>query len=207
MKIVVFGATGGTGKQLVQQALAQKHEVTAFVRNPAKLDIKHKNLRVFQGNILDKSDLLKAMMGKDAVLSTLGARSILKKTSVISEGAKNIIAAMKKHKVKRLIFESAFGVGESRSKAGLLGKVDNIVLKNIFADKVKQEEYIRKSGLDWVIVRPAILTNGPKKGTYRTGEDIKIRFFATISRADVSDFMLKQLSQDDYTRKTPTICY
>lgn len=207
MKIVVFGATGGTGKQLVQQALGQKHEVTAFVRNPAKLDIKHENLRVFQGNILDKSDLEKAMMGKDAVLSTLGARSILKKTSVISEGTKNIIAAMKKHKVKRLIFESAFGVGESRSKAGLLGKVDNIVLKNIFADKVKQEEYIRKSGLDWVIVRPAILTNGPKKGTYRTGEDIKIRFFATISRADVSDFMLKQLSQDDYIRKTPTICY
>jgi putative NADH-flavin reductase len=209
MKLLVFGATGGTGREIVAQALEQGHVVTVFVRNPAAISTKHDRLKVAQGDILDYPSVETAVQGQDAVLSALGVRKLSKNT-ILSDGTKNIIQAMERHGVKRFICESSLGVGDSR---GQLGWVFNVFiiplfLRNVFRDKEAQEQYIQQSSLEWVIVRPAALTNGPRTGAYRSGFSPTDRTItAKISRADVADFMLKQLTDDSYLRKTPGLSY
>ena len=210
MNLLIIGATGGTGRQLVEQALAQGHNVTAFVRNPAKVRIKHEWLSVAKGNVLDNETVDKAVQGKDAVLSALGHKRWLGKTTILSEGTRNIIAAMKKHGVRRFICETSLGIGNSRGNLGLYYTlfVIPLLLYLYFKDKELQERYIMESNLDWIIVRPGQLTNGKRRGLYRPGPDVGSKFFTVrISRADVADFMLKQLTDDSYLRKTPGIAY
>jgi putative NADH-flavin reductase len=198
MKLLIFGATGGTGREVVAQALDQGHHVSAFARNPAAITTKHDHLKVAHGDILDYPSVAAAVPGQDAVLSALGVRK-LRKNTVLSDGTKNLIRAMERHGVRRLVCESSLGVGDSR---GQLGWVVNLLiiplfLRNVFRDKEVQEQYIKQSGLDWVIVRPGALTAGPRTGVYRSGfspTDQTIR--GKISRADVADFMLKQLTDD-----------
>jgi putative NADH-flavin reductase len=209
MKLLIVGSTGGTGLELVEQALEAGHLVTAFARRPVAVKIKHSNLKVNQGEILDYSSLEAAVEGQDAVLSALGVRQLGKNT-ILSDGTRNLIQAMEKLGVKRLIVESSLGVGDSR---GQLGPMHNwfvmpVLLRNVFADKETQESVIRASRLDWVIVRPAILTNGPRTGRYKAGfapsnQSIK----RTISRADTAEFMLKQLTDNTYLHKTPGLSY
>jgi len=209
MKLLILGATGPTGVDLSEQALEAGHHVTAFARRPHAVQIRHANLNVHKGDILDYSSLEDAARGQDAVLSALGVRQLGKNT-ILSDGTRNIIQAMKSLGIKRLIVESSLGVGDSR---GQLGPVYNwfvmpVLLRNIFADKEVQEALIRESGLDWVIVRPAILTNGPRTGKYRAGfgpDNHSIK--AKISRADTAEFMLKQLTDDTYLYKTPGLSY
>jgi len=251
MKLLIFGATGGTGRALVEQALEQGHSVTAFARDPAKITAKHERLKVAQGNIFDRHAVDAAVAGQEAVLCALGNRfnwlalvlaivvsQIIVRTiamphslrllidiglpvltlllvvarvpPVVSQGTKNIVCAMEREGVKLFICESSLGVGDSK---GQLGPFYNffllpVLLRNVFADKEIQEKVIEASTLDWVIVRPAVLTNGPRTGTYKTGfgvEDKAIR--GSISRADVADFMLKQLKDPTYRRKTPGVSY
>ena len=212
MKLLIFGATGGTGRALVVQALEQGHRVTAFVRNPAAITMKHDNLAIVPGDILDYASVERAVEGQDAVLSALGTK-VLRKNTIISDGTRNIITAMEKYDVKRFVCESALSIGDSRPQQKQLGLFYNIIiipllLRNMFQDKEAQERYIMQSTLDWVIVRPGILTNGPRTGVYRSGfsaTDTSIK--AKISRADVADFMLKQLTDDTYVRKTPGLSY
>ena len=209
MKLLILGATGATGLELMEQALEAGHEVTAFARRPEAVQLKHANLRVHQGGILDYSTVEAAVQGQDAVLSALGVRRLGKNT-ILSDGTRNLIEAMEKLRVKRLIVESSLGVGDSR---GQLGPVHNwfvlpVLLRNIFADKETQESLVRASRLDWVIVRPAILTNGPRTSRYKAGfapdnQSIKRK----ISRADTAEFMLKQLTDDIYLHKTPGLSY
>jgi putative NADH-flavin reductase len=209
MKLVAFGATGGTGRAIVAQGLEQGHVVTAFVRNPAAVTTKHERLKLVQGNVLDYPSVQAAVQGQDAVLSALGVRK-LRKNSILSDGTKNILRAMGQHGVRRFVCESSLGVGDS---LGQLGWVFNLFilplfLRNIFSDKEVQEQSIRQSGLDWIIVRPAVLTNGPRTRVYRSGfgsTDRTIR--GKVSRADVADFMLRQLTDDTYLRKTPGLSY
>ena len=209
MKLLVFGATGGTGREIVAQALERGHVVTVFVRNPAAITTKHDHLKVVQGNVLDYPSVEAAVQGQDAVLSALGVRK-LRKNTILSDGTRNIIHAMERHGLKRFICESSLGVGDSR---GQLGWVFNIfiiplLLRNVFQDKEAQEQYIQQSSLEWVIVRPAALTNGPRTGVYRGGFSPTDRTItAKISRADVADFMLKQLTDNSYLRKTPGLSY
>ncbi len=165
MKLLVFGATGGTGREIVAQALDQEHLVTAFVRNPAAITTKHEKLKLAQGDVLDYPSVEATVQGQDAVLSALGVRK-LRKNTVLSDGTRNIIRAMEQHGVKRFVCESSLGVGDSR---GQLGWVFNLFivplfLRNIFRDKEVQEQYIKRSKLDWIIVRPAVLTSGPRTG-------------------------------------------
>jgi putative NADH-flavin reductase len=191
--------------ELVKQGLDAGHEVTAFARQPRAVKISHAMLRVQQGDILDCAAVEAAVQGQDAVLSALGVRKLAKNT-VLSQGTRNVIQAMQKAGVKRLIVESSLGVGDSR---GQLGAWYNwflipVFLKHIFADKDTQESLVRSSRLDWVIVRPATLTNGPRTGRYKadfppTDTSISRR----ISRADTAEFMLKQLSDDRHLGKTP----
>jgi putative NADH-flavin reductase len=208
MKVLIVGATGATGLELMEQALEAGHGVTAFARRPAAVQLKHPSLTVHQGNILDYSSVEAAVGGQDAVLSALGVRRLGKNT-MLSDGTRNVIQAMEKLGVKRLIVESSLGVGDSR---GQLGRFYDwfwlpLLMRNIFADKETQELLVRSSRLDWVIVRPAILTNGPRTGRYKAGSIPFTSFQRKISRADTAEFMLKQLTDDTYLRQTPGLSY
>lgn len=210
MKILVIGSTGGTGRAIVEQALAQGHHVTAFARRPEKVTLRHERLEIVQGNVLDENSVSAAVQGKDAVLSALGHKQWFIKTGILSEGTRNIIAAMQKHGVKRFVCETALGIGDTRGKLGLYYTlfVIPVIVFFYFKDKERQERYIQESGLDWVIVRPGQLTNSGKRGAYRHGAQVGSWWrTVTISRADVADFMLKQLTEDTYLRKTPGIAY
>jgi putative NADH-flavin reductase len=168
MNVIILGASGLTGRELLKQALAAGHDVTAFVRDPAKLKIADDRLNVAVGNILEKASLDAAIPGHDAVLSALGSLGLGKCTK-LSDGLRNIIYAMKKNGPKRLIFESGIGVGDSTDRISWFKKHVFIpfVIRNIYADKKIQERLIRDSSLDWTIVRPAALTNGRRTGVYR----------------------------------------
>ena len=211
MRIVIFGAAGATGRIVVEQALEQGHEVTAFDRHIAPLTIQHPKLTLVQGDIFNPSQVEAAIAGQDAVISVLGVRPGVT-IPVCSEGTEHIIKAMQKLGVKRFICQSAFVVaaldGEWREIPWmvpillLLPKV-----KAMFADKVVQEQEILHSDLDWIIVRPAKLTNGPGRGEYKVHDPLLIGPGAKISRADVADFLLKQVSDDTYLHKVPRLKY
>lgn len=207
MRIVIFGASGGTGRQLLSQGLNLNLELTAFVRDPGSLTIKNKKLFIFKGDVLDIQSVQKAIKNQDVVISVLGnktSRAFWKQNTIISQGVKNIIRAMKKNKVKRLLFVSSFGLNK---KIFLLEKLFiRIVLRNIFSDIPKQEELIKQSSLDWTIIHPARLTNGPKTGIYKSG-DLAIGLFSKISRADTADFLLKITNLPETVKKTLTISY
>ena len=209
MKLIIFGSTGDTGRQVVTQALEQGHEVTAFARSPEKLDQKHEKLQVIKGNVLDFASVERAIQGQDVVLCTLGLPP-MDKSNLRANGTKNIIRAMEKTGAKRFICQSSDGVGESRDTLPFLMKylIVPFMLRRAFADHEIQENYIKQSQLDWIIVRPVALTDGEHTGSYQHGytADNKTVTFK-ISRADTADFMLKQLADNNYLHKTPSISY
>ncbi len=207
MKLAIFGSTGTIGFQLVQQALECGHTVTVFVRDPSKLKTRPANLKVIQGDVMDFAAVEKAVMGQDAVLCSLGAGS---KGTVRSEGTRNIVRAMEKAGVQRFICLSTLGVGDSWGNLGFFWKyiMFSGLLRQAYADHVRQEDQVRHSHLDWTIVRSGAFTTGSRTGEYRHG------FPATdksrkleISRADVAHFMLKQLIDNTYLHKTPSLAY
>jgi putative NADH-flavin reductase len=207
MKVAVFGATGTIGRQLIEQALEQGHTVTAFVRDPAKLDIKSPYLKVVRGDVLDPASVEKAVQGQDAVLCSIGAG---RKGTVRSEGTRNIVRAMEKAGVRRLICQSSLGVGDSRGNLNFLWKyvMFGVLLRDAFKDHVLQENFVKQSRLDWTIVRPAAFTDGERTGNYHHGfPGTRNGLQLKISRADVADFMLKQLGDSTYLRKTPGLSY
>lgn len=209
MKLLILGATGETGKELVKQSLEQGHLVSAFVRNPSKYRFEDNNLRIVKGDIIDYDSVEKAVRGQDVVISALGV-NLLGKNTILSSGTKNVINAMEKQDIRRFICVTSLGVGNSK---GQLGWKYNLILRpfllrNIFADKERQEKYIKASLLDWIIVRPAQLTNGPFTGKYKVWSDKPPEETESkISRADVADFILKQLVDDTYLRDTPALSY
>lgn len=209
MNILVVGATGGTGRQLVEQALAQGHTVTALVRTPAKLTLTHPQLRIVQGDVKHLPAVEQAMQGQEAVLSALGAPA-MRKDAVRSEGTRNLIRAMTTVGVRRLICLTTLGMGDSRAALPFSYKylIVPLFLRSAFADSEVQEECIRQSPLEWTIARPATLTDGERTGAYRHGfpateKGLKIK----IARADVADFMLRQLSSTTYLRKAVSLSY
>jgi putative NADH-flavin reductase len=207
MKLVVFGSTGSIGHQLVVQALEQGHTVTAFARNPAKLEIEHANLTAVQGDALDPASVEKAVDGQDAVLCALGAGA---KGAIRTEGTRNIVRAMEKAGVSRLICLSTLGVGDSRDSLNFFWKhvMFGLLLRAAYADHISQENSVKESRLDWTLVRPAAFADGDHTGEYRHGfpsTDKTIK--AKISRADVADFMLKQLTDQTYLKETPGLSY
>ncbi|MEO1353378.1 MAG: SDR family oxidoreductase [Cyanobacteria bacterium J06635_15] len=209
MKLVIFGATGTVGAQVVQQALEQGHTVKAFVRNLAKLDIQHPQLSFAQGDVMDASAVEQAIRGQDAVICVLGSGKQLKST-IRSEGTQQIIQAMEKVGVRRLICQSTLGTGDSWSNLDFYWKyvMFGFILRQVFADHERQEALVRNSNLDWTIVRPSAFTDGPHTGRYRhsfpsTDRNITLQ----ISRADVADFILKQLSDQSSLHQTPSLSY
>lgn len=210
MKLIIFGSTGGTGRQVVRQALEQGHDVTAFVRSPEKLNQKHEKLQVVKGNALDFASVERAIQGQDAVLCTLGLPAIMDKSNLRANGTKNIIRAMEKTGVKRFICQSTAGVGDSSDTLPFLMKylIVPFMLRRVWADHEIQENYIKNSQLDWIIGRPAALTDGERTGSYQHGFTADNKTVTSkISRADTADFMLKQLADNNYLHKTPCISY
>ncbi len=211
MKIVIFGAAGATGRIVVEQALEEGYEVTAFDRHIAPLTIQHPKLTLVQGDIFNPSEVEAAIAGQDVVVSVLGVGPGVT-IPVCSEGTKNIIAAMQKLGVKRFISQSAFAVAALDGEWREVPYLPFILpffpkVKAMFADKVVQEQEIVHSDLDWIIVRPAKLIDGPGRGEYKVRDPLWIGPGAKISRADVADFLLKQVNDDTYLRKVPRLKY
>lgn len=204
MQLTIFGATGGTGRQLVEQALAAGHAVTALVRDPAKLTLQNPNLNVMEGNVLQPADVTKAIAGAAAVIVSLGNTSNNPDLSV-SNGTQQIVQAMQSQGVRRLIIVSSLGVGDSKNQVPFLFKLIMwTFLRKAIRDKEEQERIVRASGLDWTIVRPGGLTDGPRTGQYKFGTDPTIRA-GQVARADVAEFVLKQLTDRTFVGKTPAI--
>ncbi|MBL6449348.1 SDR family oxidoreductase [Fulvivirga sp. 29W222] len=208
MKVVIFGATGSIGNQLVIQALSLGYEVTAFVRNPQKInDLPHSSLTLIEGDVLHLNDVQEAVKGHDAVFCALGAG---RNGGVRAEGTRNIIKAMHAEGVNRLICQTTLGAGDSWTNLNFFWKyiMFGWFLKEAFKDHEIQEGYIFGSRLGWTVIRPGAFTDGPLTGIYKHGfsvdeKNTKLK----ISRADVADFMLKQLKTDEYLHKTPGLSY
>ncbi len=209
MKLLIFGATGGTGRQLVVQALEQGHDVTAYVRVPAKLNIQHPKLTVVPGNILNAAAVLAVVFGKDAVLSALGSRRAGLLDLV--QGTRYILDAMHQCDVRRSIWISSFGVGKSLRQMSWIARhvIVRGFLRTAIEEKEIQESLIMASEGDWTIVRPGGLTNGPRTGRYRIipGDSTEKIGRPVISRADVADFILKNLTDSPYVRQAVGLTY
>jgi putative NADH-flavin reductase len=210
MKIVIFGASGATGKVLVAQALDAGHHVTAFVRTPSKLEITHTALQIVQGDVKDSAAVETAIAGNDVVLSALGVGRPLRHDPAVIEGIRNVTRVMEQSGPTRLIYQSFLGVAEGKAQVGfVLGKImATLVVRNEVADHEAKEAIIRSSKLDWTIMRVVGLTKGPHTGLYRHGVDIRARSLVpTISRADVAEFMLSQLTDRTYVRKVVAVMH
>jgi putative NADH-flavin reductase len=199
VKLLIFGATGPTGRELVSQALQQGHEVTVFTRQPASID----GVRAVQGDAMrEPLAIAEALQGQQAVLSALGTGKVLFPNRLQERSLGHIVSAMERAAVPRLVVMSAFGVGDTARDASLVQRLMYATLLSaVFADKARGEASVRASALDWTIVYPTVLTNGPLTGRYRVGEHIDMQALPTISRADVAQFMLAQLTDRSWLRR------
>jgi len=202
MKIVVFGASGKTGILLVYQALHQGHVVTAFARQPSKVTIQHKNLRILRGDVLDYETVKPAVDGQDAVLCALGVEKNVPNT-ILSDGTRNILKAMEQCGVHRFICMSSAGILGNDGGFWFGKIIVPLFLKHVFEDKKRQLQVIRESNADWVIVRPVGLTDAPKTFSYKVNLDLPTS--KSIPRANVADFMLTLLNNKTYDRKMPAL--
>lgn len=209
MKLAIFGASGRTGRPLVEQALAAGHAVTALVRTPSSFPINHGRLNVVQGSVEDATKVDEAVAGADAVLSVLGHTKSSNK-DVLTVGTRNIVNAMQKHGVRRLISLTGAGVRNPHDQPKLVDKLFGFALARLQPDLLRDSEnhvkVIQGSDLDWTVVRGPRLTEGPRTGKYRVGYVGKDSG-TQASRADIADFMLKQVTDTTYLKKLPVVSY
>ena len=207
MKIAIFGATGGTGRALVEQALAMGHPVTCLVRDPTRM-ASREGITTMQGDARDADAVAQVVAGQDAVLSALGSAS-LKENDLLDRASANILRGMQQHGVRRLIVLGAAGASTGADKyMNPLEKLMLVVLratllKYPFQDQAAQERHLEASDVDYTIVRPPRLTNGPRTARYRVQLDGLPKDGSKIARADVADFMLKQLMDPTFIRRGP----
>lgn len=207
-RILIVGATGGTGRRLVAQALERGYAVTALVRDPAKLAVDHPRLTVVAGDVLDAASVGRAMVGQEAVLSSLGHKRFFWPTRILSEGTRVLLAEMAAHRVQRLVCVTSLGIGDSAWRMGLPYTLFTIpvVLPFYFWDKTRQERLVAASGVEWVIVRPGALTDGEKRGVRRSGRRVgSFLWTVRVPRTDVAAFMLDQLESDAFLRSAPGV--
>jgi len=217
MNIVIFGATGATGRCLVEQALSQGYTVTAFARNPLALTSRHEHLSMVKGDVFHPASVEEAVANQEAVLCAIGGHDRLRvalsrhprQLGLCTVGTRNILDAMKKYNVSRFICLSAWGVGESKNRLPFVFKhiILPLLMKEEYEDKEAQEQLIRQSNLDWTIVRPVRLTNGPRTGRYRMNAMLEFSSQSSISRADVADCMLKQLTDSTFRQQCLEVSY
>jgi uncharacterized protein YbjT (DUF2867 family) len=208
-KILVLGATGGTGRLIVRQALARGDDVTALVRSPEKArDLE--GAKLVAGDARDEAALRKALEGRDAVVSALGTpASPFREVTLLSTATRALVSAMKGEQVARLVCITGLGAGDSTGHGGFV--FDHVIfpllLRHVYADKNRQEAIVRDSGLDWVLVRPSVLNDKPGRDKVRTLTDLSGFHGGSISRQDVATFVLDQLRADTWLRRAPLITW
>lgn len=205
MKVVIFGANGKTGTLLTEQALAKGHQVTAYVRREGALVQQHPNLKIVTGKLNETNKLKETIKGADVCISALGGSSLFKHSFEIVAGIDLITNLMEKEGVKRFIYLSSMGAGESRyvMRTFIRFFIADIMLRVPLADHSTNEQRIAKSELQWTVVRPAGLTNGPKTGRLKHGNTIKVlKGNPQISRANVASFIIEQLSDTSYINES-----
>jgi putative NADH-flavin reductase len=209
--LLVIGASRGIGLETVRSALRAGHSVRALARSAASMPIEDASLRKVSGDALDSDTIRNAIEGVDAVIQTLGVdislRAIFEPATLFSRSTRILVDAMKVAEVKRLIAVTGLGAGDSRGHGGLLydAVVFPLLLKRVYDDKDVQEWIIRSSGLDWTIVRPGLLNNGPATGRYRILTTPQEWRFGIISRSDVADFLVRQVDDRALIGKTPLL--
>ena len=205
MNILVIGAAGKTGEAIVKQALGQGHTVTAFVHTADKLDLP--GTRVIAGDVLDAALIQTAVAGQDAVLDALGGHTPWKATTLETNAARNIIAAMKSHGVKRLLVVSAIGIGGTKDLVPSWYEhlIMPTLLKGAMADKEHMEPVVEASGLDWTLVRAGHLVDGEATGNITFFESGHGETAHKITRADVAAFMLDALAEGTYKQQAVNI--
>ncbi len=203
MNLAIFGASGGTGRHLVDQALAAGHHVTILVRTLAAFAEPHQRLRVVQGDVRQVDQVAAVVDGQDAVLSALGPHE-RGPVDLCTVAMTAILTAMTRDGVRRLVALSAYGARESHD-SGLYNVLLWRMQKEKMLDKERMEELIAHSAVNWTVVRPPALTNGPRTPHYRTGTTLRMKVTSHISRADVADFMLRQVTDTTYLCMAPAI--
>jgi len=204
MKVLVIGAAGKTGRAVVEQATANGHQVTALVKKADEYSVP--NVRVVEGDATKRADVDTAVRGQDAVIDTIGGKTPYRDTTLEESAAKTIITSMQQNGVRRLLATSMLGVGDSEANATVYERLlISTFLRGANKDKSAMESGIESSDLDWIIVRPAILSDDPAKGdvqVFRTETGDKAH---KITRADVASFMVSQLSSNEYLHQAVTI--
>lgn len=208
-KILVIGATGGTGRLIVSQALALGHEVTALVRSPEK-GRELTGAKLIVGDARDEATLRKAVKGQQVVISALGTPvSPFREVTLLSTATQALVTSMKAENVPRLICITGIGAGDSAGHGGFL--FDHLILplllRKVYADKNRQEDIVRNSGLDWVLVRPSVLNNKPGRDTIRTLTNLSGFHGGTISREDVAKFSVDQARAETWLHQSPLITW
>lgn len=202
MRLVLFGATGRTGRIVRQLALERGHEVTCFVRSPNKIECRSSRLRIIQGDVTDTDAVADAVADHEASIITLGSNG-LRDNSTLCVGTKNAVDGMARQGVGRLVVLSAAGVGKSWKQIPLLSRLlFRTLLRNIYSDHEAQEERVSKSSLDWTIVRAGILNDEPASGNVIASNTAKI---GKISRADLAEFLVEQVMDGTYSRQVISV--
>jgi len=209
--IVIIGASSGIGLRAVEAALAAGHRVRALARSAPTMSMSGARLEKIGGDARDASVIGPALDGADAVIQVLGVpitpTTVLKGTTLFSEATRVLVDAMLGAGVRRLIAVTGLEAGDSRGRAGFVHArvVFPLVLQRIYKDKSAQEQIIRQSGLDWTIVRPGILTDGPATGRYEVRVEPRSWRGGIISRRDVADFLVAQVGDERCIGRTPVL--
>jgi putative NADH-flavin reductase len=207
--VLIIGASRGIGLETVKAAVQAGLSVRALARSARRMSMDHPKLEKMAGDALEMATVRRALTGVDAVIQSLGVsvgpEIIFKPTRLFSTATRVLVTAMEEAQIKRLICVTGFGAGDSRGYGGFLySAAFRLVVGRLYDDKEVQERIVRSSKLDWLIVRPVILTNGPKTNTYRAVVDPR-DWARGFSRADVADFLIKQIDNDAFLRKTPVL--
>lgn len=208
-KLLVLGATGGTGRLIVAQAISRGYDVTVLARNAEKAK-GLKGAKIVIGNALDLATLRSALEGQDAVVSALGTpASPFRKVTLLSAASKVLVAAMKDEGVRKLVAITGMGAGKSRGHGGFIFDrlIMPLMLRKVYADKNRQEDVIKNSGLDWVIVRPSVLNDKPPRGNVRALLELEGFNGGTIARADVAGFVLDQVESETLKGQAPLVTW
>jgi putative NADH-flavin reductase len=210
--ILVIGASKGIGLRTVNGALKAGHKVRAFARSAHSIEICHPKLEKFQGDALNVKDVERALNGIDVVIQALGVSPgpgvVFGPVTLFSQAARLLVPAMEKLVARRLIAVTGFGSGDSQERISCLQRLPfRLIFGRAYDDKSIQERLIRDSDLDWTIVRPVVLTNGPKTGRYKILSNPHQWRNGLISRSDVADFLINQIDDETYLHKAPVLSY
>lgn len=210
LNILVIGANGGIGRKAVEEALAAGYRVTALLRTPSKLGLSHPRLEIAAGDIRQPETFEKYLDGHDAVISAIGEKN-REPTTLYSEGARNLLNMMKRKGIKRAFFISAQAIEISPAQPFWARLVTKYIVQKLFgngyADQRIMEKLVKQSDIDWTIMRPPRLTDGPATGRYRFAINKFLKNCFKISRADVAHFMLVNLQNQEIYRATIEIAY